>query len=111
MVKNESGIHPKGYRILVLPEEVEKKTASGIITVSGTTEKMEEMAQTIGVVIEVGQSAYKEYISAGFEPWCQVGDRVTFAKYGGLLNTGKDGKKYRVLNDMDIVSVVEEGVK
>lgn len=111
MVKNESGIHPKGYRILVLPEEIEKKTESGIILNSATTEKMEEMAQTIGLVVEVGASAYAEDIAAGMEPWCVVGDRVTFAKYGGLLNTGKDGKKYRVINDRDIVSTVEEGVK
>lgn len=107
MTTNESGITPVGHRILILPEQIETKTSSGIIVTSAATEKMEEMAQTFGVVIAMGETCYNDQPSA----WCKVGDRVSFAKYSGLLNTGKDEKKYRIVNDLDIVSIVDREVK
>jgi len=106
-MENPSGIIPCGHRVLVEPEEVEVTTDSGIVIATASGERMEAMAQTIGKVIAMGNTCYADQPA----PWCQVGDRITFSKYGGLLNTGKDGKKYRVLNDLDIVSIVEEGVK
>lgn len=106
-MENTSGIWPCGHRILVLPEQVETKTESGIYVVTPQTEKLEDMAQTFGVVVAMGKTCYNDQPS----PWCNVGDRVSFAKYSGLLNTGKDGKKYRVINDLDIVSIVSEEVK
>ena len=104
---NDSGITPVGHRLLVLPEEIEVKTASGIILNTASTERMEALAQTFGVVVAMGETAYNDQPS----PWCKIGDRVAFAKYSGLLNTGKDQKKYRIINDLDVVSIVEESVK
>jgi co-chaperonin GroES (HSP10) len=108
-VKNESGITPCGPRILVLPEDVETKTASGIVLQTASTEKMEALAQTFGIVVAMGPLCYLDQPNQ--EPWCKVGDRVSFAKYSGLLNTGKDKKKYRVISDLDIVSVIDKDVK
>jgi co-chaperonin GroES (HSP10) len=99
---NESGITPLGHRIVVLPEEVESKTESGIILHAKSTER-EEMAQTKGVVIAIGEDAYNDTPSK----WCREGDAVIFAKYSGLLWDGHDGKKYRVLNDLDIVAIID----
>jgi len=99
---NESGIYPKGHRVLVLPFEVEHKTASGIVLHTNETAKKEEMAQVQGIVIELGSTAYADQT----EEWCQVGDNVIFAKYALLVYDGKDGKKYRILNDLDIVAKV-----
>lgn len=104
---NDSGIYPCGPRILVLPEEIEKKSEGGIVIVTDATEKMEALAQTAGLVIAMGDTCYADQPA----PWCKVGDRVTFAKYSGLLNKGKDGKKYRVISDLDIVSIIDEEVK
>ena len=106
-MKNESGITPCGHRLLILPEDVEKKTDSGIILGTASAEKMEALAQTFGWVVELGPTAYNDQPA----PWCKAGDRVSFAKYSGLLNTGKDKKKYRIINDLDIVSVIDEDVK
>lgn len=104
---NESGIHPKGHRILVLPNQIEEKSAGGIIL--GTSSQMgrEALAQMYGVVIEMGNTCFSDQP----EPWCEVGDRVSFGKYSGLIYTGVDGKTYRVVNDLDVVAKVEEGVK
>ncbi|MDE2097562.1 MAG: co-chaperone GroES [Patescibacteria group bacterium] len=96
---NTSGITPCGHRILVLPEEVETKTKSGIILHDKLAER-EEMAQIRGTVIEVGGDSYQDTPTV----WCQAGDRILFAKYAGLVYDGQDGKKYRVINDLDVVA-------
>ena len=45
------------------------------------------------------------------EPFAAIGDRVAFAKYGGLQMEGADGEEYRVLNDTDITAQVDEGLE
>ena len=99
---NTSGITPVGHRILVLPEEKETKTAAGII-LHGTYADREDMAQIKGVIIAIGEDAYKDTPSV----WCGEGDQVIFAKYSGIIWEGTDGQKYRVLNDLDIVGVID----
>ena len=45
------------------------------------------------------------------DPWCKVGDFITFGKYSGLIYKGeetKDGKEYRVINDLDVVATHEK---
>ena len=51
---NESGIHPLGHRVLVLPEIVEEKSEGGIILHTGQNLMREEMAQIKALVVEVG---------------------------------------------------------
>lgn len=104
---NVSGIHPVGSRVLILPMEVEEKTQGGIIISHGQLKDREDMANTTGIVVELGEDAYSDYNS----PWCKVGDRVIFAKYSGLLYLGKDDKKYRVINDTDITGTLDSDVK
>lgn len=104
---NESGITPKGHRVLVLPNQVEEKTESGIILGTGSQLDREALAQMYGVVVAMGSTCYADQPEA----WCSVGDRVSFGKYSGLIYTGVDGKKYRMINDLDVVGTVEEGVK
>jgi co-chaperonin GroES (HSP10) len=60
-----------------------------------------------GIVIELGNTCYADQP----EPWCKIGDRVSFGKYSGLIYTGIDGKTYRMISDLDVVGTVEEGVK
>ena len=101
---SEHGIHPKGHRVLVLPDVVETKTKSGIITTTAMQEFREELAQVDGVVIEMGNTCFSDQP----EPWCQIGDRVIFGKYSGIIREGQDGKKYRIINDLDIVGTVDK---
>ena len=106
-MQNTSGIRPCGHRVLILPEQVKKQTESGIILGSETQMEREALAQMYGLVIAVGDTAYADQPA----PWCKEGDRVSFAKYSGLRYEGVDGLQYRCINDLDIVSLVEEGVK
>ena len=103
---NNSGIHPEGHRVLIKPLEVETKTASGIILSTIGQNEREQMSNTTGEVIEVGQDCWPNT-----KPWCKVGDRVVFAKYSGLLYLGKDGLMYRIINDDNIVATLDGDVK
>ena len=79
------------------------------------------MAQSIGTFIEAGPDAYTDHVEKDAEGkitkivgykghFAKPGDRVAYAKYGGLQVIGKDGVTYRIMNDVDVTAVVDEGV-
>lgn len=104
---NDSGIHPQGNRILIKPLEIEEKTASGIILQTASQKEREDMGNTTGEVVEVGPECFSDRLTA----WCTQGDRIVFAKYAGLLYLGKDGVKYRIINDDNVVAKLDGDVK
>ena len=103
---SEHGITPRGHRILVLPDEVETKTKSGIITSTGIQVMREELAQVDGIVVEMGRTCFSDQPEA----WCKVGDKIVFGKYSGIIRIGKDGKTYRIVNDLDVVATIEGAI-
>lgn len=103
---NQSGISPVGWRVLIEPMEVREVSQGGIILATEASKEREQMGNTTGVVIDMGNQCYQDEP----EPWCYVGDKVIFAKYAGLLYLGKDGKKYRMINDKDITGVLDGDV-
>lgn len=101
-MENKSGIHPKGHRVLIYPEPVEETTQSGIIINTGVNIERERLAQLKGTVVEIGSTAWHDQP----ESWVNVGDKIIFGKYSGLIYTGDDGLEYRIINDLDIVATV-----
>jgi len=107
MTINTSGINPVGHRLLVLPEEVEEVSESGIIISVGQQKDREQLAQIRGTVVAMGSTCYGDQK----DPWCKIGDFITFGKYSGLIYKGnetKDGKEYRIINDLDVVATHEK---
>lgn len=105
-MQNESGFLPLGHRLLVKPDVVQKRTAGGLYLPEETTER-DEMAQVKGTVIAVGNGCWKD---TTVSEWAKPGDRIVFGKYSGLLWSGHDGEKYRILNDLDVVGLeIENG--
>lgn len=125
---NTSGILPKGNRVLIKPDQLEETTAGGIV-IPETDRDRHQLAQITGTLIDVGPDAWMheteetyrlidgeyrlmEIKRVGYsEPFAAVGDRVSFARYGGHPATGADGEEYRLLNDKDITTVVSEEVE
>jgi len=98
-----------GHRVIVKPDPIETKTASGIIV--QVDKKREETAAQRGTVMQVGTMAWKNtlygYGIDGWEPWVKAGDRVFFARYAGKMF--RDGEElFVVLNDEDIQCLIEE---
>lgn len=101
-------IRPCSYHVLVRPDNVAER--QGTIILPQSTREREQMAQVVGTIVAIGPTAWK-----GFDdglPWAQVGDRVSYAKYGGvLMKDPETDEHFRLLLDKDIVAIVSEGTK
>jgi chaperonin GroES len=97
---NPSGIHPIFDRVLVLPLEVEEKTASGIIVSTKENNEREQLANTTGVIIALGDEVPLDIV--------KVGMKVAYAKYAGLMYKGKDKRDYRMVNYDDLVARLDD---
>lgn len=101
-------IKPQGHRVLVRPDKKEEKTVGGII-IAETIREREELAGIFGTVVAIGPNAWAAFDDG--KPWAQVGDRVVFSKYGGLVLEDPDTKElFRLLNDDDIYCTIESEV-
>lgn len=102
MLENESGIHPKGWAILVKPLEIEETTEGGIVIAKRTLEK-EQAAQSQGILIDKGSFAWNDEQ----EPRAEIGEMVVFSRYKGEVLAGNDGANYRIINDKDVIAVID----
>lgn len=97
---NKSGFRAAGHRILLLCDSVEKTTASGIVLPSKAVDA-EKNKSVWATVVEIGPDAWSDKCA----DYCQVGDRVLVGLYTGIFRDGpQDGKEYRFVNDLDIIS-------
>lgn len=101
------GFEPANNKVLVLPDPVPTHSAGGIEYPKELVEK-EEFAQIFGTLVATGPDAWRD----GKTPGAEVGDRVMIAKFTGQLFTGSDGKRYRVIHDLDVIGkITKEGCK
>lgn len=105
--KDESGINPIGDRVLILPDKVKSKTSGGVYITDDLTMR-HNLGATTGTVIALGDDAYT-WNSDRTRPWSgskpQIGQRVYFERYAGVIYPGDDGKAYRVVDDKCIGAV------
>ena len=97
-------IRPIEYNVLVRPDPTEQKTKSGIILTDATVES-DKHAQQRGVIVSMSPAAfdYAEWPEGG-KP--EIGDRVLFARYDGILV--KDGEdEFRLVKDKAFAAVME----
>jgi len=103
---------PAGHRVLIQPDKVEetdelyKRAAEAGIDLSHTQEKeREDAAQTIGTILQIGDTAWKDYKC---DPWAKVGDRVAYGRYSGKVICDPDsGEELWIINDDDVQYVFE----
>ena len=97
---NKSGFRATGHRILLETEEVEEKSAGGIVLVAKTVIAEANRAQ-VCTVLEIGPDAWADKST----DYCDVGDRVLVGQYTGKFHESPvDGKTYRFVSDLDIIS-------
>ena len=93
------------HTILVKPDEVEKKTASGIVIPDMVTDK-ERKAVEYGTVVSVGPTAFADY---GRDSTILTGgDRISFARYAGKMVKDVDGTEFLIVNDCDVLAVIHD---
>lgn len=98
---------PLGHRLLVKPEKIEEvdqtfaAAKKAGIFIPEMEQRKEQLAVDRGTVVAIGSTAFKDF---GGEPWCEIGDKVAYARYGGkMLKDPSDGLEYIILNDEDII--------
>jgi len=107
--KNESGIHPIGDRVLVLPDKAAEMIGS--IAIPGSRRDIDGRAAETGVLVAIGEAAWKWNSDRsrpfdGTKP--KVGQRIWFERYAGSPQRGKDGNAYILMDDKCVGAVAEE---
>ena len=93
-------LKPLDDRIIVLPNEPETQTASGLVIPDTAKEKPQQ-----GEVLAVGPGKRSDATGELIEIGINVGDVVLYSKYGGT-EVSSDGKDLLVLNSRDILAIV-----
>ena len=103
---------PLNWKVLVQPNQVKKKTASGI-HLPTISQDNEEYLTAHGTVCAKSDLAYRDRDTGErwrSEVFPKVGDRITYGKYAGQKLVIK-GVKFLLLNDDEITSILPDGVE
>jgi len=93
-------LKPLDDRIIVLPNEPETQTASGLVIPDTAKEKPQQ-----GEVLAVGPGKRSDTTGELIEVGIAVGDTVLYSKYGGT-EVHSDNQDLLVLNSRDILAIV-----
>lgn len=107
-------ITPLLHRILVKQDKLEeidkdykRAATSGLIIPHMDEKGREQAAIDTGVVIAIGQTAFRDFNAAGA---VVVGDRVVFAKHAGKIVVDPETEeRFVALNDEDLICKLSEG--
>ena len=94
-------LKPLDDRIVVLPNEAEQTTASGLVIPDTAKEKPQQ-----GKVLAVGPGKRAENSGELIPLDISVGQTVLYSKYGGTEVT-IEGKDLLILSSRDVLAVVE----
>ena len=97
---------PKGYKLLIAIPKLEEKTQGGVI-IPDKLKGLEQTASIIGLVIALGDAAYKDVEKFPDGPYCKEGDFVIFRSYSGTRFKLR-GEELRLINDDTVEAVVDD---
>lgn len=97
---------PVGYKILIALPKIEETYESGLLKADRTIQQ-EHILSMVGLVLDMGEQAYKDPDRYPTGPWCKVGDYVLFRANSGT-RFKVNGVEYRFLNDDSIDGVVAD---
>jgi co-chaperonin GroES (HSP10) len=103
---NKSGIRPFQFKVLLLPDEIQKVTKGGVYLPDDVHDQ-ESRGQILGTIVEVSPAAFSYHQWPEWVILPRAGDRVYFARHSGSKVMGKDGIEYRMVNDQDIGAIID----
>tara|TARA_R100001377_G_scaffold83945_1_gene66423 strand:- start:1197 stop:1601 length:405 start_codon:yes stop_codon:yes gene_type:complete len=101
---------PIGWKVLVQPAQVKKKTKGGVLLPS-QSQDAEEYLTANGTLLSLGQLAYRDRDTGQSwkGQWPKAGDHITYGKYAGQKVVINE-VKLLLLNDDEITSIIPKGV-
>ena len=103
-------LKPAGFAILIEPQKIEKDlrvSEDSKLVIPEFIKEKQRVECSTGTVLAIGPQAWKD-LGTG-EPWCNVGDKIMFSKYGGKLYTNEATKEvFVMINDRDVIGVIDE---
>ena len=103
---NIKDLQPIEFKILVKLDVVDEMTNGGILLPDSLIDR-EQYAAERGRIISMAKLAFND--DSLFYEKPEVGDRVLFAKYAGMLVEEMEGRnkvKYRLMNDKDVCAIL-----
>ena len=97
---------PKAYKLLIAIPNLEEKTQGGVI-IPDKLKGLEQTASIVGLVIALGDAAYKDAEKFPDGPYCKEGDFVIFRSYSGTRFKLR-GEEFRLINDDTVEAVVDD---
>ena len=106
--KNELEKVPKpvGWKMVLFPLKLQKKTKGGIHLTDETVQES-QLTTNICKVLKVGPDAYKDKDKFPTGPWCKEDDWVLITRYAGS-RIRIDGGELRIINDDEILAVIDD---
>lgn len=103
-IANNSGRKVLGYRVILLMDKVEEKTAGGVYIPDQAREK-EEYAQDTGTIVALGKQAFVD-LDESEKP--KIGDRCDIKRYDGVFIKSSEATDddYRIVNDDQILTIL-----
>ena len=109
VVLDEQIPKPVGYRLLIALPTIEETFAGGIVKAAETLRE-EYILSMVGLVVDMGDQAYKDKDRFPEGAWCKPGDYVMFrANTGTRFKVGK--AEYRLMNDDSVEAVIDDPSK
>ena len=98
---------PVGYRLLIaLPKIDETFGDTGLYKAEKTVYE-EKLLTVVGLVLDMGEQAYKDEDRFPGGAWCKPGDFVLVRTYSGT-RFKIYGKEFRLINDDQVDAVVQD---
>ena len=98
---------PVGYRVLIALPEIEKTYGNTSVLKTDKEIHHDYIMSIMGLVVDMGDGAYKDKERFPDGAWCKEGDFVMFRANSGT-RFKVAGKEYRLLNDDSIGAVVAD---
>ena len=97
---------PRGWRILIAIPKVSKQTEGGIHKPEEVVYR-EQVGGIVGLVIKLGDLAYKDEKKFPTGAWCGPGDYILMRSYSGTRLIAND-QEFRLINDDTVEAVVSD---
>ena len=98
---------PVGYRVLIALPEIEKTYGNTSVLKTDKEIHHDYIMSIMGLVVDMGDGAYKDKERFPDGAWCKEGDFVMFRANSGT-RFKVAGKEYRLLNDDSIEAVISD---